>query len=40
MAEEEVKQEGDFKLKKKKKPSMKKLNTKDNVTKVELNKKE
>tara|TARA_Y100001938_G_scaffold150378_1_gene241035 strand:- start:700 stop:1881 length:1182 start_codon:yes stop_codon:yes gene_type:complete len=40
MAEEEVKQEGDFKLKKKKKPSMKKLNTKDNVTKVDLNKKE
>ena len=40
MAEEKVKQEGDFKLKKKKKPSMKKLNTKDNVTKVELNKKE
>ncbi len=37
---EVVKQEGDFKLKKKKKPSMKKLNTKDNVTKVDLNKKE
>ena len=37
---EEVKEEGTFKMKKKKKPSMKKLNKKDNVTKVDLTKKQ
>jgi len=37
---EEVKQEGEFKMKKKKKPSMKKLNKKDSITKVDLTKKE
>jgi hypothetical protein len=38
--EKEVKEEGTFKMKKKKKPSMKKLNSKDNVTKIDLTKKE
>ena len=37
---EEVKEEGTFKMKKKKKPSMKKLNKKDSVTKVDLTKKQ
>ena len=37
---EVVKEEGAFKMKKKKKPSMKKLNKKDNVTKVDLTKKQ
>ena len=37
---ENVKQEGEFKMKKKKKPSMKKLNKKENITKVDLTKKQ
>ena len=37
---EEVKREGEFKMKKKKKPSMKKLNKKENITKVDLTKKQ
>ena len=37
---EVVKEEGTFKMKKKKKPSMKKLNKKDSVTKVDLTKKQ
>ena len=38
--QEEVKEEGTFKMKKKKKPSMKKLNKKDSITKVDLTKKQ